>query len=94
MKTVYPPTNTVCGGHKLDYCGELAHSKSCDGGKPVFSTSDQERQMSRIMRKPAFCICEDKGADQLCGYLTTQLILISAFVFSTLDSMVCVGPGR
>ena len=29
--------------------------------------------MSRIMRKPAFCICEKKGADQL----------ISAFVFAT-----------
>ena len=24
-------------------------------------------KMSRIMRKPAFCICENKDADQLCG---------------------------
>ena len=23
--------------------------------------------MSRVMRKPAFCICENKDADQLCG---------------------------
>ena len=22
---------------------------------------------SRVMRKPAFCICENKGADQLCS---------------------------
>ena len=59
------------------------------------------------MRKPAFCICENKDADQLCG--------ISAFVFATpivqslffqnrkfqasshllwLYSPVCVVPGR
>ena len=23
--------------------------------------------MSHVMRKPAFCICENKDADQLCG---------------------------
>ena len=34
--------------------------------------------MSRIMRKPAFCICENKDADQLRGNQ-----LISAFVFAT-----------
>ena len=28
--------------------------------------------MSRIMRKPVFCICENKGADQLRG--NVQLI--------------------
>ena len=37
------------------------------------------------MRKPAFCICENKDADQLCG--TAQLI--SAFVFATyIDSTI------
>ena len=61
------------------------------------------------MRKPAFCICENKDADQLRGYV------ISAFVFATgivqslfylnpkfqasshllqLYSPVCVRPGR
>ena len=25
-------------------------------------------QMSHVMRKPAFCICENKDADQLRGY--------------------------
>ena len=33
--------------------------------------------MSRVVRKPAFCICENKDADQLRGKL------ISAFVFAT-----------
>ena len=65
--------------------------------------------MSLIMRKPAFCICENKDADQLTA------MLISTFVFATLlvqflyflntkfqasshllwlYSLVCVGPGR
>ena len=64
--------------------------------------------MSRVVRKPAFCICENKNADQLRS-------LISAFVFTTrivqslffinpefqvsshllwLCSLVCVGSGR
>ena len=35
--------------------------------------------MSLVMRKPAFCICENKDADQLRGFAK----LISAFVFAT-----------
>ena len=35
--------------------------------------------MSRIMRKPTFCICENKDADQ--GFAVTAK-LISAFVFA------------
>ena len=35
--------------------------------------------MSRVVRKPAFCICENKDADQLA--VTAKLI--SAFVFAT-----------
>ena len=34
------------------------------------------------MRKPTFCICENKGADQPCG--TWAADLISDFVFATL----------
>ena len=36
--------------------------------------------MSLVMRKPAFCICENKDADQLRS-VTAQLI--SAFVFAS-----------
>ena len=43
------------------------------------------------MRKPVFCICENKGADQLDGnraadqlIIVTQIVqLISAFIFAT-----------
>ena len=37
--------------------------------------------MSRSIRKPDFCICENKGADQDCG--NHEADLISAFVFAT-----------
>ena len=35
-----------------------------------------EEHLSLVMRKPAFCICENKDADQLRGKVT-------AFVFAT-----------
>ena len=38
-------------------------------------------QMSFVMRKPAFCICENKDVDLLICAVTAQLI--SAFVFAT-----------
>ena len=45
--------------------------------------------MSPVIRKPDFCICENKGADQLRGNTKAQISfavtakLISAFVFAT-----------
>ena len=39
--------------------------------------------MSRVMRKPTFCICENKDADQLRGSFAVTAKLISAFVFAT-----------
>ena len=52
-------------------------------GETVMShvvTKPKERHVSRIMRKPTTCICENKNADQ--GGLPAKLI--SAFVFATL----------
>ena len=41
--------------------------------------------LSRLMGKPTICICENKDADQLCGYISFAVTakLISAFVFAT-----------
>ena len=63
--------------------------------------------MSRVVRKPAFCICENKDADQLRGYrafvFATRIVeslyfLNTKFQVSShilwLYSPVCVGPGR
>ena len=62
------------------------------------------------MRKPAFCICENKDTDQLRGYreddqrLCFRYIVQSLYFLHTkfqassnlvwLYSRVCVGPGR
>ena len=36
------------------------------------------------MRKPAFCIGENKGADQLCGNHTADLLLRFRYTDSTI----------
>ena len=59
------------------------------------------------MRKPAFCICENKDADQLRGdceadqrlcfrYIDTTIPLLSKSEISSFEpsSVACVGPGR
>ena len=63
--------------------------------------------MSRIVRKPDFCLGENKGADQLRGNReadqrlcfrysdsTIPLLLKSSSSFLSLYRPVCVGPGR
>ena len=63
--------------------------------------------MSLVMRKPAFCICENKDADQLRGNREAdqRLCFRLSLVFLNpkcqassgllcLYSLVCVGPGR
>ena len=37
---------------------------------------------SRVVRKPDFCICENKGADQLCGNRTTDQRLCFSYTVS------------
>ena len=79
--------------------------------KPVLGVSDKGRhKLSLVMRKPAFCICENKDTDQLPGnheadqslcfrYIVQFLYFLnSKFQTSShllwLYSLVCVGPGR
>ena len=40
--------------------------------------------MSLVLRKPDFCICENKAADQLCGNRTTGQRLCSHYTDSTI----------
>ena len=63
------------------------------------------RQMSRVMRKPMFCICENKDTDQLRGdreadqrlcfrYIDSTIPLLSKSQISSLKpSSVAVQPG-
>ena len=40
--------------------------------------------MSCVMRKPAFCICENKDADQLLGYRATDQRFCFRYIESTI----------
>ena len=41
-------------------------------------------QMSSVIRKPAFCICENKGADQLHGNYAADQHLCFCYIDSTI----------
>ena len=43
-----------------------------------------ENCVSHVMRKPAFCICENKDADQLCGNRTADQRLCFRYIDSTI----------
>ena len=40
--------------------------------------------MSRVMRKPAFCVCENKDADQLCSNRTADQRLCFRYIDSAI----------
>ena len=42
-------------------------------------------QMSRVVRKPAFCICENKDADQLRGNREADQRLCFRYIDSTIS---------
>ena len=70
----------------------------------TFLTEIYPLNMSRIMRKPDFCICKNKGADQLCGNCTAGQRLSCCYIDGTIPLLpkseisslvaVCDGPGR
>ena len=39
--------------------------------------------LSPVMRNPAFCICENKGADQMCGNCAADQSLSFEYIDST-----------
>ena len=43
--------------------------------------AETANKLSHVMRKPAFCICRNKGADQLHSILAADEVL-STFVFT------------
>ena len=47
--------------------------------------------MSLVMRKPAFCICENKDADQLCGNRTADQRLCFRYTDSTIPLLPISG---
>ena len=47
--------------------------------KPVFSRRGS--YLSHNMRKPAFCICKNKGADQLCSHCAADQCLCFRYIY-------------
>ena len=48
--------------------------------------------LSRVMRKPAFCICENKDADQLRGYREGNRKADQRLCFRYMDSTIPLLP--
>ena len=51
---------------------------------PTPKNSTREHDMSLVMRKPAFCICENKDPDQLCSNCPAYQRLYFLFTDSTI----------
>ena len=72
-----------CKSFYLSLTHQIGHNRKC------CKQPKNKGKMSLVMRKPAFCICENKDADQLRGNREGDLSfavtakLISAFVFAT-----------
>ena len=60
----------------LDLLGNLTDRFFCDKA--------QTEKMGLVMRKPAFCICENKDADQLRGKSEADLHLRFRYTDSTI----------
>ena len=50
----------------------------------LWCPNDHQDEMSRIVRKPAFCICENKDADQLRGNREADQRLCFRYTDSTI----------
>ena len=74
--------DSVCQTHWQDF---LPNTEVCagyeSGGKDFCSV---RFEMSLVMRKPAFCICENKDADQLHGNREADQRLCFRFTDSTI----------
>ena len=51
-------------------------------------TVETEAYMSRIVRKPDFCLCENKGADQLRGNREANQRLCFRYTDSTIPLLL------
>ena len=56
----------------------------CNIKSESLTKSIAHKQMSHVMRKPAFCICENKDVDELCGNRTADQHLSFRCIDSTI----------
>ena len=63
-------------------------TKNLSENRQELQPDDTKHIMSRIMRKPDFCICENKGADQLCSNCTADQHLCFRYSDSTIPLLL------
>ena len=68
------------------YCGRKAGNQTNKTYAILFARSMgyDYVYLSRLMRKPAFCICDNNGADQLPGYCVADQRLCFRYLDSTI----------
>ena len=74
---------------KIDFQVDMSY---LDQNLPKSNIQDrQSLQIELAIRKPAFCIYENKGADQLRSYLTADQRLCFCYIYSTNPSTSSIG---
>ena len=59
----------------------------CMNIKHVCIATARDIKLSRVMRKPTFCMCENKDADQLHGKCTADQRLCFSYLDSTIHEI-------
>ena len=98
---IYVYSKHVLWVHDIAASSETFYFISVDIAIYCFACSHTDKairhadRLSRVMRKPDFCICENKGADQLCcnraadqriwlRYINSTILLLCTSVISSL----------
>ena len=100
IQIIYPDfvgiSRFVCGRLSI-YCGGFFYLHLCVIVKNISNRLDnifltsvyiQIPNMSRLKRKPAFCICENKDADQLCWNPAAYQYLCFCYIDSTIPLLL------
>ena len=74
----------MCGLPKVfcTFCTPIFHHSTLMINSKCFS------HLSRVMRKQDYCLCENKGADQLCSYCTADQCLCFHYKDSMIPSLL------
>ena len=78
-ESVKPEESTKNAKQEPSYHHQSRYSLACSICNRQFRV-----KMSLVMRKPDFCICENKDADLLCGYRTADQRLCFRYSDSTI----------
>ena len=73
-------------GYTLEVTSTHNHCFKTETRNKVYPSKSQFNHISRVVRKPAFCICENTDADQLRStFVSAALIVQSLYFLNTND---------